>query len=226
MANSQQPAAPLYIFLDESGDLDFSPSGSKFFLMTCVAVRRPFPWEYKLAELRFDLIESGRDIEYFHATEDKQPVRDKVFGEIQTVLGAIRADSIIVEKRKTGPALQATLAFYPRVLGYLIRFVVSGLALSTVSDIIIITDELPINKKRKAVVKAIKSELATMLPAQVPYKIFHHSSKSCSGLQIADYLSWAVFRKWTINDTRSHSLVSQCIKSEFDIFRTGVRHYY
>jgi hypothetical protein len=220
-----QPS-PLYIFLDEGGNLDFSPSGSLYFTMTSVAVRRPFPWEYKLAELRFDLIEYGLDIEYFHATEDRQPVRDRVFAAIQPAIRQIRADSIIVEKPKTGPSLQAPAAFYPRVLGYLLSYVVNGYDLSTASKIIVITDELPVQQKRETVKKAIKKVLSDKLPAGTSYRIFHHSSKSCSGLQVADYINWAIYRKWDRGDGRSLSLVAPCVRSQFDIFRHGEIRWY
>ena len=32
-----------YVFLDESGNFDFSASGTRYFVLTCVGVTRPFP---------------------------------------------------------------------------------------------------------------------------------------------------------------------------------------
>jgi hypothetical protein len=42
----------LYIFLDEGGNLDFSPSGTKFFIVTSLAKERPFEAYRALSELR------------------------------------------------------------------------------------------------------------------------------------------------------------------------------
>jgi len=53
----------IYIFLDEGGNFDFSDKGTKFFTLTSVLKRRPFNMYGQLTELRFDLIESGLDIE-------------------------------------------------------------------------------------------------------------------------------------------------------------------
>ncbi len=69
----------LYIFIDEGGNLDFSPSGTKYFTITSVTTARPFVLDAPLIELRFDLVERGLDLEYFHAAEDKQPTRNAIF---------------------------------------------------------------------------------------------------------------------------------------------------
>jgi hypothetical protein len=53
----------LYIFLDEAGNLDFSPSGTRYFLLGSVAKERPFHAYKELTELKYDLVELGMDIE-------------------------------------------------------------------------------------------------------------------------------------------------------------------
>ena len=99
------PLQPLYVFLDEGGNLDFSPSGTRYFTLTGVTLSRPFPCDSELHALRFDLIETGLDIEYFHASEDRQPVRDKVFEIVRGSLSRFRADSIMesLNNRATVP---------------------------------------------------------------------------------------------------------------------------
>ena len=62
----------LYLFIDEAGDLNFSRTGTKYFTLTAVTRTRPFEWENQVASLKYDLIEFGLDIEYFHASEDRQ----------------------------------------------------------------------------------------------------------------------------------------------------------
>ena len=170
---------PAYVFLDEGGDLNFSNTGTKYFTLTSVMMFRPFPIDAALSELRFDLLETGLDIEYFHAAEDRQATRDKVFSIVQSALSSFRVDTVIVDKRKTGPALRADTRFYPEMMGYLLRYVVNGTNLSQVSEVIAITDRIPVNRKRHAVEKALKSVLANVLPVGVLYRVLHHDSKSC-----------------------------------------------
>ena len=69
----------LYIFLDEGGNLDFSKNGTKYFTITGLSKERPFEAFKASNNLKYDRIESGTEIEYFHASEDRQVVRDEVF---------------------------------------------------------------------------------------------------------------------------------------------------
>jgi hypothetical protein len=220
------PSAYRYIFLDEGGNLDFSPSGTKYFTLTTVTTSRPFLLYGPLSDLRYDLIEFGLDLEYFHATEDRQPVRDKVFAELAKKLSDLRIDSLVVEKSKTGPALRALDKFYPTMLGYLLRYLFEGEAIKNCDEVVVITDSLPVSHKRQAIEKAVKITLQEMLPSGTPYRLLHHSSKACLYLQIADYVNWAIYRKWDLNDLRSYDLISKSVQSEFEIFREGMTHYY
>ncbi len=216
----------LYIFLDEAGNLDFSPNGTKYFLLTSVTKERPFLAYREMTELKYDLVEQGLDIEYFHASEDSPIIRKKMFEIIVDKLNDIRIDSLIIEKRKTGPALCGEERFYPEMLGYLLKYILKGYNLSLYSEIIVFTDRIPINKKRKAIEKAVKMTLAKHLPKEVRYRIFHHASKSNMDLQIADYCNWAVYRKWDRGDEMFYKALRSAIKSEFDIFQTGKTYHY
>ncbi len=179
-----------------------------------------------MMSLKYDLIEIGLDIEYFHAAEERQPVRNQVFAIIAASLGNMRLDSLIVEKRKTGPALQVIEKFYPRMIGYLLRYVLAPWNLRDYAEVIVITDNIPISRKREAIEKAIKQTLSNMLPSGTKYRVLHHASKSCVSLQVADYCNWAIFRKWERGDPRSYDLINSALHSEFDIFQNGVRYYY
>ena len=103
------------MFLDEAGDLNFSPSGTKYFVLTSLTKRRPFEAYKALTELKYDLLELGVNLEYFHAAEDQQATRNRVFDIIAAHLAEVRLDSLVVEKCKTGPSLRAEVRFYPEM---------------------------------------------------------------------------------------------------------------
>lgn len=216
----------LYIFLDEAGNLDFSPNGTKYFLLGALTKERPFHAYKELTELKYDLVELGTELEYFHASENAQPVRNRVFEIIRGNLGGVRIDALVVEKRKTGPALQAEEAFYPRMLGYLLKYVLEQHDLRVFKEVLVFTDAIPIRKKRGTIEKIIKTTLASQLPAGACYRLIHHESKSNLDLQIADYCTWAIYRKWNSGDTRSYQHIQPAVTSEFDIFRLGATFYY
>lgn len=219
----------LYIFLDEGGNFDFSPTGSQYFTLTCVSLYRPFKLHTGLDTYKYDLIEHRIvpriEMEYFHCADDNRHVRGRVFSMLATSVPHDSVDSVVVEKRKTGPALHPPEKFYPKMLGYLLRYAVEK-ASRGVGEVVVITDSLPIAKKRKAIEKAVKTVLANMLPTGTPYRVMHHSSRAHYGLQIADYFNWAIYRKWEHNDSKPHKQIASQIRSEFDIFRKGTRYYY
>lgn len=215
---SYQTKPTFYVFIDESGDFNFSPNGTKYFTLTALAAVRPFPWEGPLTALKYDLLETRLNLEYFHATEDRQQVRNQVFEIIGQHLAHARLDSVIVEKRKTGPELQSMEQFYSRMLGYLVRHVMGELAPGN-EQIVIVTDRIPVRAKRVAMEKAIKTALATMLPADSSYFLLHHDSKSCGSLQVVDYCNWAIYRKWKDGDLRSYDVIAPAVQSEVQIFR-------
>jgi hypothetical protein len=220
------PTRCLYVYLDEAGNFDFSPAGTRYFILGSIALERPFGFFAPLAELRLDLLEQRLDIECFHASENKQSTRNGVFSVIREHLDGIRIDATIIEKRKTEPAMRADDQFYPKMLAYHLRYLLDSVRIADYAQIVIVTDTLPIQRKRKAIEKAVKQTLSSMLPDNVPYQVLHHDTRSALGLQVADYCTWAIYRKWDGADERSYSAIAPAIRSEFDIFRTGARLYY
>ena len=216
----------LYLFLDEAGNFDFSPGGTKYFVLSAVSKERPFRAYQEMTELKYDKIEAGASIEYFHASEDSQNIRNHVFDIIRRNLANIRIDSIIVEKRKIGPALRPEEHFYPRMLGYLIKYIINGYQLDRYKEVIVFTDQIPVRKKRNAIEKAAKTTLSELLPQSVRYRVLHHDSKSNMDLQIIDYCNWAIYRKWDAGDERSYQIIKPAVSSEFDFCRTGTTFYY
>ena len=216
----------LYLFLDEAGNFDFSPGGTKYFILSAISKERPFRAYQEMTELKYDLVEAGKGIEYFHASEDAQPVRNEVFAIIQRNLGGVQVDSLIVEKRKVEPAMRPEEHFYPHMLGHLLRHVLGSYPLNQFREVIVFTDQIPVKKKRGAIEKAAKIALARALPKTARYRVLHHDSKSNMDLQIVDYCNWAVYRKWDAQDERSYQLIRPVVASELDFCHNADTLYY
>jgi hypothetical protein len=220
------PLRRLYLFLDEAGNLDFSRNGTRYFQLGCVAKERPFRAYQELTELKYDLIEQGIGLEYFHAAEDKQSTRNRVFEIIHRHLAGVRVDALLVEKKKTAPALRVEEKFYAHMLGQLLRFILAQHRLEDFVEIIVFTDRIPVQRKRGAVEKAVKQTLAALLPAGTRYRVLHHDSKSNFDLQIADYCTWAVYRKWALGDSRAFAVIAPVVQKEWDYFQAETITYY
>jgi hypothetical protein len=220
----------LYIFLDESGNFDFSENGTARYVITALSVFPPFPYSLmqSLTQLKHKLWQAGVELEYFHAAEDKQATRDEVFARIHDHLHLIRCDSIVVEKRKTQPHLRADLLqFYKKIVDILISYVLEGARRNSIEEIHVVADSIPIKALRKPLEGALKARLSQFAALNKgTYSISWVSSKSEIMLQVTDYISWAIYRKWEKSDLRSYDIVSLCIKSEFDVFRFGTMRYY
>lgn len=216
----------LYLYFDEGGNFDFSPSGTAVFTMTCVAMRRPFAGHTALLDLKYDCLEGGLPLECFHATEDRQAVRDQVFAVIAADIAKYTAFCVIIRKNMANPVLRSPQALYPRVFEWLIKYVLPRALASGDSMVVAVTDAIPVNQQKRAVEKAVKTAFKAHLPTGVRYQLLHHQSKSDLNLQIADYFNWAAYRKWEGGDERSYRLIQDAVQPEGDLFAGGDTVYY
>lgn len=216
MSNSATPCS--YIFLDESGNFDFRKSGTRYLVLTSVAMHRPFPISGQLDRYKYDCIENGTNIEFFHCYNDRKSTRHVVFDLIATHLNNIRIHCVVVEKARIAPARQTTSRMYRWMLGYLLRGALTA-ELDTGTDrVVVITDTIPVNKKRKAVEKSIQGAVARNQLPGVKYRILHHQSRSHYGLQVADYCCWAIFRKWEMEDSTWYDRIKLAVRRESNVY--------
>lgn len=71
----------LYVFIDESGNLDFGPKGTNHFVLSAIIVTDPISSSRSMQGLKYCLMKNGKggnEYDYFHASEDLQNTRDYV----------------------------------------------------------------------------------------------------------------------------------------------------
>ena len=214
-----------YIYADESGNFDFSRNvgATRFFVLTTVVIN-DYSVESDLLELRRELAWEGVELrDGFHATTDKQRVRDRVFG----ILSAcdLRIDSTILEKRKATPEIRSTdLMFYKQAWFYHLRYVAPRVT-SESDELLVVAASIGNKRERVAYLAEIQDAINQTSPAKTT-KSAMWSAASDTCLQIADYCSWAIYRKWERSDTRSYKVIQNKIVSELETFRHGVTVYY
>lgn len=216
----------LYVYVDEAGNFDFSPRGTRFFCMTCLVTRRPFSWQAPLLDLKYDCLEDGLDLEYFHASEDRQAVRDRFLASIAPYLSQLDIYTVLISKNRTNPSLREPAKLFPRMFDWLLKYALPRAMSQATSQVVIVTDTIPVQRQRRAVKKAVKVGLKPHLPGSTAYRLLHHQSRADLNLQVADYVNWAVFRKWESADFRSYSLIASSIRGEADLFARGDCEYY
>jgi len=197
----------VYIFVDEAGDMDFSSNGSKYYMFNFLIKNRPFNLHEIIANYRYSLLERNLDplggkrldIEAFHVHEDNKYIKEEMFNLISTFdKKSVKAYSYILEKPKVEPSKRDEKdKFYVDNLKFAIRKLLDELEIK--KDFIIITDRLPVHKNKNRQVAALKKGIKEYIKTKklnIRYDIFHHCSASNVNLQIVDYISWAIFRKY------------------------------
>jgi hypothetical protein len=81
------------------------------------------------------------------------------------------------------------------------------------------------NKTKAAFKNALNNALQQIMPRKKWECSFLDSAKEPL-LWAVGYCAWAIQRKWELHDVRSHSLIHQKIKTEYELRRTGTRTYY
>ena len=113
MSGTPNASVPtLHVHLDESGNLTFSPKGTRHYVFSAAWTHDPAPLAQALTTLRFSLLKQGHDLFRFHATEDKQANRDAV---VHAMMGhdGWRFAAVVIEKAKVNPSLREPHRFYP-----------------------------------------------------------------------------------------------------------------
>lgn len=210
----------LYIFIDVSGNYDFLVTGSKYIIFTSLSCADIQPGTLELYKLKHEICGWGINLEYFHATDDLPPVRERVF-DVLSKLTHVRIDSVVVGKRDTQQFSFSLQRFYPKIVSSLLeaRFNVAGIDALRFDKVFIFMDrEHARSIEREAMIKAVKLWMSRRLKNErVRYFTLMHQSKSHPYLQLVDYCSWAIFRKWERTDYMAYAKIERLIKTEVEI---------
>ena len=179
----------LYVFIDESGNFDFSPKGTRHFVMSAVYTTRPGQSANQMSSLKYQLLSEGVDIPSFHATNDSQYVRDQVFSNIRSMEN-LEAIAVFGSKSEIPFKLQNSLDMYVLFSKYLVSRILETTTIKNAKNIIFILDQALPKVMLNQVTKSIKNEIKV---TSVKFQILFHSMKSDFNSQIADYCCWAYY---------------------------------
>lgn len=215
----------MFIFGDEAGNFDFriAHGATRYFMVTTVAVPK-CDFDGPLMELRRKLLIQGEDIsEEFSASEDSVAVRKAVFDLIKTL--PLRVDCTLLEKSKAQPHTRVTdERFYQYAWWYHLKYVLPrAVPKSDTAELLVAS--IGTRKKQRAFQLAVH-DVAAQLRASRHISTAHARSSSDPMLQVADYCSWALFRKWERGDQAYHQQIEHLIHTECDLWAAGSKHYY
>lgn len=217
-----------FIFADEAGCFTFNrePNVSRFFVF-CTITLDDCAVGTELLNLRRRLAWEGAELgDYFHATADKQAVRDEVYAAITKFPFSIQAT--IMEKCKAQPQLRTSKArFYQHACFYHFKFGIMS-QLNQDLQTLVTTASLGTRKERVAFQEAV----ADVMRQTQRKGLWRADFMPCHAdpcLQVADYCAWAIQRKWESPDqwdTRSFDLIADRITYEYELFKPGKENFY
>lgn len=218
--------ARVHVFADEAGNFDFSSKAgaSRYFILTTIAMDG-FGAGDALLALRRQLAWEGhhQGTDDFHATEELQSVRDRVFAELAN--WDVRVDCTILDKRKAAPHLASDEIRFYKMAWYLHFKHVAPLITRPGDELLVMGASLGTKKKREGFHAAIH-DVVDQVSRGIDFRAVSWAGASDPCLWVADYCSWAIQRKWEREDVRSYALIKTKIRSEFDVFRRGTTVYY
>lgn len=237
--NQDTTPKTLYVFIDESGNFDFTPRGTKHYVVNALATYDPVNKRNELVRYRYKLLKEGYNQEYFHAAEDQQFIRDEVFRLLKTLENTYELHTVWVKKNKTHSSLykevhvkkdgsisykSTGLGLYQKLIACLLQYIFVG-KVGRVDRIVVVIGALFTGDKKKVFLKTLKHYLKTNF-AGVEFDIYHHPVCVDLNCQLSDYCSWAQYVRLERGEERPHAIIKANIKSEFDYFRTGTTEYY
>lgn len=185
----------VYVFADEAGDFNFGhgPGASRYFILTTVTLTDCSIGNEILA-LRRQLVWEGAELtEHFHATEERQTVRDRVYALLDGY--QFRIDSTIFDKPKTRLHLRSDETTFYQYAWYFHLKYVAGQITTPQDELLVIAASLGTRKKQAAFHHAVQDVVAQVTQVnQFRTAFWPASTDPC--LQVADYCCWAIQRKW------------------------------
>lgn len=215
-----------YVFADEAGCLTFQRNArvSRYFIL-CTVTTENCSVGNELLALRRQLAWEGLHLEadQFHASEDPEEVRQRVFHLLAGL--RLQADITLFEKSKVLPRIRKTEEEFYKHAWYFHFKNVARTQLARGDDVLIHAASIGTKKRRQIFRSALNDVAQQVLPGSRWQTTFWQSS-SDPCLQVADYLAWAVQRKFERGDSRHHGLIAHHIRTEYDIFRKSEIHHY
>ena len=192
------PSQTLFIYVDESGNFDFSQSGTRHLVMSAICTTNPSHNLRVLGRLKYELLSSGINISNFHASEDVQQVRNLVFGNLEN-LSIAGAKTFWIRKNDQRCSPPNPLQVYSNFGSAFAKWALSQKVKSGADRVVLVFDRVLSTKERGIFRSSTKGLFSSFDGVYFVY--FHNVHKDFNG-QVADYLAWAHYVDLERNERR------------------------
>lgn len=217
----------LFVFADEAGCFNFSrkPGASRYYIICTISCTSCVTLASSLIELRRALIWEDAPVgEYFHASQDRQVVRDRVFNVLGQHDFSIQAT--IMEKSKAYPRIRPTnQRFYQYGWFHHFKYAAPKIIRNEVKELQITVGSINTAANQGAFSFAV-NDVVQQIAKGVASRTNFCRAVADPCVQAADYCTWAIQKKWERGDVRSYDLIRDRIVHEYDMWSHGTTHQY
>jgi len=206
-----------YIFLDESGDLGFGQRSSKWFILTIVFTKNHRRIEKCAKKVHKGLKKKYKRIKELHAYHSDAITKKRIL-RLLSETEDLKILCIILNKKKVHVDLKKQKHYlYNYTANILLDRLHNKNILDVKDRIQIFIDQRDTNKfLRKNFEEYLKSNLTKRGNSIFEIKIKPSHTEKC--LQAVDFISWAIFRKYEMNDYEYYEIIKNKIIEENLLF--------
>lgn len=204
------------MLLDESGDLGFSKGSSKFFTITIIFINNKRRLEKIAKSVHKGLRKKHKRVGVLHAYNEQPVTRQRLLKQFNDTDCHVLA--IILNKQKVYTQLKDEKAvLYNYVTNILLDRLITKKLIPIDKEVILIASQRETNRFlnenfKNYLSKQIKTNHKIDLKVELATP---HKEKS---LQVADFVSWALYRKYETTDDSYYNLFKSKIIEEAPLF--------
>lgn len=206
-----------YIFLDESGDLGFKKTSSRWFLFTIALTFEPRSLERVTKSIWRSLKKKHKRIGELHASHEKDITRERMLRYINEIKD-LKILCTILNKEKVYVDLQNQKNY---LYNYTANILLDRLH---TKELLSINEPIHLYIDRKDTKKYLRENFINYLSNSMKkrrdshFDIKLHSSHENKSLQAVDFISWAIFRKYEKGDYKFYDIIKNKVVDEKLLF--------
>jgi len=207
----------IYIFLDESGDLGFSQKSSRWFVLTVVLSENYREIEKNVKRIHRGLKKKYKKVKELHAYHADVVTKKRMLKLLSATQG-LQILCIILNKEKVYIDLQNQKNYlYNYTANILLDRLKNKKICKPDEKIMIYIDQRETNKfLKKNFEQYLRNNLLKWKKNEFEINIKPSHTEKC--LQAADFISWAIFRKYERSDYEFYEIIKDKIIEEKLLF--------
>lgn len=213
---------PIFVFIDEAGDFNFSKSGSGHYVMAAFVTTDPHSVSAAFDELKYEYLAKGYTTQVpFHANENSTGTKKRVVKLIKNLRASYWLHLVYADKHYAHPSKHNPESFYGLMGGAIASYLLTILH-TQFSPVSFVFDTALQGKQREAFVSSVTEKLDS---AGREFNIHFQSIKEDGNGIVADFYAWSFLRQL---ENESSSWFGQLPSKgdPFNIFRNGHTKYW